>query len=83
MINDISVYLYVYTQKYLVCEVLEWYVLLHIVCCDSRWKLQKCGITDSTCPSAFLAWEHQQQYLLDIDYIVTEHQNNNSSPDFV
>lgn len=54
-----------------------------IVCCDSRWKFQKYGITDSTCPSDFLAWEHQQQYLLDIGYIVTDHQNNKSSPDFV
>lgn len=35
----------------------------------------KYDITDSTCASAFMAWEHQQQHLLDIDYIVTEHQN--------
>lgn len=36
-------------------------------------KMFKCDITDNTCPSAFLAWEHQQQCLLVIDYIVTEH----------
>lgn len=43
------------------------------VTADENYKMFKYDITDSTCPSAFLAWEHQ--HLLDIDCTVTEHQH--------